>query len=308
MLEPLQTLFDTAPATPSLLTAELERLHGGPLSFPAAPAGRPHTIANFVTGVDGVVSYGMSAHRLRSGDGGESGPARGGPAAPDTPPRPPIFGDAHDRLIMAILRLVCDAVLIGSRTLAAGLPGGTLLWSAILPRAHREELRPLFAAAEARLERQRRRRHVIVTATGDIDLRHELFGQPDVEAVVATTKSGSRTLERAPGRAAADIRVLELPGTDAGVDLEQLLALLRREGTRLLLSEGGPRLHGNLEARGLVDEIFLTTSPWVPGRDETRPRPTFSGVAHPAGTTPRTALVALKRHGDYLFSRRRYVR
>jgi riboflavin biosynthesis pyrimidine reductase len=53
------------------------------------------------------------------------------------------------------------------------------------------------------------------------------------------------------------------------VDMEEALGWLRRErGIRSLLCEGGPTLHGELQARGLVDELFLTIAPKLAGREE----------------------------------------
>ena len=50
------------------------------------------------------------------------------------------------------------------------------------------------------------------------------------------------------------------------VDLVELLRSLRQErGIRALLCEGGPTLHGALQAQGLVDELFLTTAPKLAG-------------------------------------------
>jgi riboflavin biosynthesis pyrimidine reductase len=41
---------------------------------------------------------------------------------------------------------------------------------------------------------------------------------------------------------------------------------LRAEhGVRSILCEGGPHLNGSLLAAGLVDELFLTTSPTIAG-------------------------------------------
>jgi len=48
-------------------------------------------------------------------------------------------------------------------------------------------------------------------------------------------------------------------------DLPVLLRALRREGVRALLCEGGPTLHGSLQAAGLVDELFLTIAPKLAG-------------------------------------------
>ena len=46
---------------------------------------------------------------------------------------------------------------------------------------------------------------------------------------------------------------------------EALRHLREEHGVRALLSEGGPRLHAEMQAAGLVDELFLTTSPKLAG-------------------------------------------
>ncbi len=54
-------------------------------------------------------------------------------------------------------------------------------------------------------------------------------------------------------------------GSEGRVDLVGLLRSLREEGIRALLCEGGPTLHGALQALGLVDELFLTIAPKLSG-------------------------------------------
>jgi riboflavin biosynthesis pyrimidine reductase len=54
-------------------------------------------------------------------------------------------------------------------------------------------------------------------------------------------------------------------GPEGRVDLPALLRDLREEGVRALLCEGGPTLHGALQAAGLVDELFLTIAPKLVG-------------------------------------------
>jgi riboflavin biosynthesis pyrimidine reductase len=54
-------------------------------------------------------------------------------------------------------------------------------------------------------------------------------------------------------------------GPDGRADLPALLRSLREEGVRALLCEGGPTLHGSLQAAGLVDELFLTVAPKLAG-------------------------------------------
>lgn len=54
-------------------------------------------------------------------------------------------------------------------------------------------------------------------------------------------------------------------GPEGRVDLPSLLGSLREEGVEALLCEGGPTLHGALQAAGLVDELFLTIAPKLSG-------------------------------------------
>jgi len=54
-------------------------------------------------------------------------------------------------------------------------------------------------------------------------------------------------------------------GPEGRVDLGDLLRSLREEGVRALLSEGGPTLYGQMQAAGLVDELFLTIAPKLAG-------------------------------------------
>jgi riboflavin biosynthesis pyrimidine reductase len=54
-------------------------------------------------------------------------------------------------------------------------------------------------------------------------------------------------------------------GPDGRADLPELLRKLREEGVSALLCEGGPTLHGSLQAAGLVDELFLTVAPKLSG-------------------------------------------
>lgn len=50
-------------------------------------------------------------------------------------------------------------------------------------------------------------------------------------------------------------------------DPAELLGSLHEEGVRAVMCEGGPTLHGSLQAAGLVDELFLTIAPKLTGAD-----------------------------------------
>ena len=53
-------------------------------------------------------------------------------------------------------------------------------------------------------------------------------------------------------------------------DPADLLGGLREEGVRAVMCEGGPTLHGSLQAGGLVDELFLTVAPKLSGGEGPR--------------------------------------
>ena len=54
-------------------------------------------------------------------------------------------------------------------------------------------------------------------------------------------------------------------GGGAWADVADLLRSLKQEGVRAVMCEGGPTLHGSLQAAGLVDELFLTIAPKLAG-------------------------------------------
>ncbi|HEX5165928.1 MAG TPA: dihydrofolate reductase family protein, partial [Thermomicrobiales bacterium] len=128
----------------------------GPLTLPAY-AGRPLVISNFVTTLDGVVSLAVP--------GKEGGRA--------------ISGDnQHDRLLVATLAAVADAIVIGGGTLRSS-PGH--IWTA-------DALAPDFAAAFATLRQSLGKTgpplNVVVTRDGDLDPAERLFQAGKVPVLV----------------------------------------------------------------------------------------------------------------------------
>ena len=95
-------------------------------------------------------------------------------------------------------------------------------------------------------------------------------------------------------------------GADAPLDPAVAVDTLRRRGHELILSEGGPTTFGALVAAGLVDELFLTTSPLLAGRGPDSPRPAL--VEHAEFLPARMVegeLLTLRRAGSHLFARYR---
>ena len=87
------------------------------------------------------------------------------------------------------------------------------------------------------------------------------------------TAGGGRVLiftasEAEPPPTATSLRIVRHEGS---VDVAEALRHLRRErGIRALICEGGPGLHGELEAGGLVDDLFLTLAPKLAGGEAPR--------------------------------------
>src|SRR5580693_3971857 len=83
----------------------LRELYDGDLRFRESPANRPFVIANFVSTLDGVVSYEIKG---QAGGSAVSG------------------SDTADGFIMGLLRASADAIIVGARTVHDASPEG--LW------------------------------------------------------------------------------------------------------------------------------------------------------------------------------------
>ena len=256
---------------------ELARLYDGDLAVDLRPD-RPTLVANFVTTLDGVVAL------------GEPGTTGGGE----------ISGFAEvDRFVMALLRALADAVVVGGGTLRAA-PGHE--WT---PRGIHPPSAPSCAAWRTRLGLAGAQpRTVVVSGSGQLDPSHRGLRAPDVPVTVVTTRAGHAHLaglHMPPG-----VRVATA-GAGTRVEPEAILATLRADGASLALCEGGPHLIAGLLAAGLADELFLTLAPQVVGRDDAvRRLALVEGLALPAGPGRWADLRSVRRGGDLLFLRYRF--
>jgi riboflavin biosynthesis pyrimidine reductase len=180
----------------------------------------PNLRVNFVTSVDGAVELeGFSA--------GLSSPA--------------------DKRVFAVLRMLCDALLVGAGTLRH--EGYQAVRLNEERRAWRLErglpAYPILAVVSRRLA---------------LDPAQAAFADAPVRPIVFTSA------EAAPQRRAAMSEVAEVVVVgDTTVDLAAAVADLHGRGLRRILCEGGPQLFGGLTAADLVDEICLTLSPVLAG-------------------------------------------
>jgi riboflavin biosynthesis pyrimidine reductase len=109
----------------------------------------------------------------------------------------------------------------------------------------------------------------------------------------------------AAGRLPAASTVVTVSQGDR-LDLATVLDGLRRDGHGVILTEGGPTLIGSLLRDRLLDELFLTLSPVLAGRnghDQTRRLGLVEGVAMPGDGLLGASLSSVRREGSHLFLR-----
>ena len=281
-MEPIRTLFATQPTEPSetALPEGLRARYDGNLSFPPAPEERPYCIANFVSTLDGVVSFNLP------------GQSEGAQIS---------NWNEEDRFIMGLLRASADAIVVGSGTLQAAGPHGSWLPEAVYPAA-----KDLYQ--KYRTEVLRKLEYplvVIVTGTGGLDLTSAAFHTPRTRVLILTTERGKRRLSQSGSEGLASVVVKVLSTAEERISPSAILTLLRQEaGVELLLHEAGPTLFGEFLAGGFMDELFLTVAPQIAGRDAVHPRPGLvANVQFSPATAPWWKLISAKSATDYLFLR-----
>ena len=283
-MEFIRTLFATQTTEPpgAVLLEGLRDRYDGNLSFPPATKERPYCIANFVSTLDGVVSFNIP------------GQSEGAQIS---------NSNEEDRFIMGLLRASADAVIVGSGTLQAAGPKGSWLPEAVYPAAkdlYKKYRTEVLRKVEYPLV-------VIVTGTGGLDLASAVFHTPRTRVLILTTERGKHRLSQSGSKSLTSVDVKALSTTQERISPSSILTLLRQEaGVELLLHEAGPTLFGEFLAGGFMDELFLTVTPQIAGRVEAHPRPGLAAnVQFSPATTPWWKLLSVKSAADYLFLRYR---
>jgi len=276
-LPQLQTLVDSVAGRALPLPAALRDAYGGDLAFSFRPGQQARVFANFVTTLDGLVSFGIpSAASARHISRGHPG----------------------DRMVMGILRAVSDLVVSGAGTLRAE---GKVTWA---PQQIFPDGAELFRELRRGMSLPERVRVAILTASGEVDLSAAVFRTPDVEPFILTSIAGA---QRLAARRTGDVDVIavgERPTVRDSID-----RIADAIGARLILSEAGPGLFGRMLEERVVDELFLTVAPQLAGRSSERPG---IGLVDPVAFAPDSApwahLVSAKRSEDFLLLRYAFQR
>jgi riboflavin biosynthesis pyrimidine reductase len=160
-----------------------------------------------------------------------------------------------DKRLLRFLRCFGD-VAVGAETVR------TQPELVLSPQQPSDEPAPeLFAFREsAGLSRQPR--NIVYSPSGVLPLAHRIFTTADIEPLVVTTPAGAAELGRQAG-----------PGTPPPILIDEVLEpdglrraharLLAEHGVRYLDCEGGQTVLEALHGAGLLDEVFLTVTPFV---------------------------------------------
>jgi riboflavin biosynthesis pyrimidine reductase len=261
-LEPFDVLFEADGLPTVELPPELRRVHAGDLGFE-----EPRLFANFVATLDGVVAIPAlpNSNEVISG------------------------GSTADHFLMGVLRALADAVLIGAGVLRAA-PQGTWRAEKVYPPAA-----DAFSELRSSLGRQAAPEIAVLSGSGSIDPAHPLL---ETGALVLTSEAGAARLAPLVPAATTVFAIGETPVLDG----RAVVSALHERGHRWILSEAGPHVFGTLLAAGAVDELFLTTSPFLAGRAGGGSR---LQLVEGADLVPLVdgRLLSLRRHGDHLFAR-----
>ncbi|MGN6761642.1 MAG: pyrimidine reductase family protein [Leifsonia sp.] len=188
-------------------------------------AGEPWLRVNFVSSVDGAAT-----HQGLSGG---------------------LSNDADSR-VFALLRRLCDVVLVGAGTVRAE-GYGPMRVDPVSERARSGAgmtPNPVFA---------------IVSAALDLDPRSGIFQDAPERPIVLTTELSRPEMREA----LADVADVVVCGRDR-VQADRGLAVLHERGLTRIHCEGGPHLFADLIAARVVDELCLTISPQLEGGTASR--------------------------------------
>ncbi|MFG3512251.1 pyrimidine reductase family protein [Streptomyces bobili] len=192
------------------------------------------------------------------------------------------ISSATDMRVFGTLRALADVVIVGAETV------------------RQEQYRPARARAEFAERREAAGQGAapaiaIVSASLDLDFSLPLFTSPLVPTLILTGAAAAPDRVAAAEKAGAHVVTA---GDGMGVEPARAVRALAGLGHTRLLTEGGPRLLGQLVAAGVLDELCLTVSPMLTAGGAQR----IAGG--PAVAVPqRFALVSLLEEDGFLYSR-----
>jgi riboflavin-specific deaminase-like protein len=151
------------------------------------------------------------------------------------------LGTPYDRQLMQVVRMRSDVIVIGAATL----------------RVHPHTLR---LKKIPKSQKRAQPANAIVTASGQLDSEWPFWKDPEVIRFVFTTDEG---IDKA--REAAQDRAFVVSCGSRRVSIEKLLLRLKQSDYQNVLVEGGGRLIGEFLSENLLQEMYVTHTPWILG-------------------------------------------
>ncbi|MEU9211264.1 pyrimidine reductase family protein [Streptomyces sp. NPDC048415] len=194
------------------------------------------------------------------------------------------ISSATDMRIFGVLRGLADVVIVGAETVRQ---------EGYRPARAREA----FTAMREAAGQGPAPAIAVVTASLDLDFSLPLFTSPLVPTLVLTGAAAAPDRVATAEKAGAQVVIA---GDGMGVDPARAVRALGDLGFSRLLTEGGPRLLGQLVAGAVLDELCLTVSPLLATGDAQR---IAGGPSIPV--PKRFELVSLLEEAGFLYTRYR---
>lgn len=255
----------------------------GDFSFPPLPGDRTYTLGSFVQSIDGKIAF------PESPDG--TLVARGNLKDRD--------GALADYWILNMLRSVCDAVLMGDRTIEKEPDLTGHVYDSELESSRIKAGKPAVPL------------HVIVSGDGSgFPIDHIIFRDPLIPLLIVTTEEGKKSLIRH-----LDSRFIDLNnstdvalsdkikgvvsiGKAGRINLPELLSFLKPLGIDTMLIES-PTFLVSLMQEALLDELYLNTSTVFIGGGALSLGSSMDSFT--LDNHPHSRVISIHSHSDYFF-------
>ncbi len=255
----------------------------GDFSFPELPQNRTYTLGSFVQSIDGKIAF------PESPDG--TLVARGNLKDRD--------GALADYWILNMLRSVCDAVLMGDRTIEKEPDLTGHVYDSELENSRIKAGKPAVPL------------HVIVSGDGSgFPIHHIIVRDPVIPVLIVTTEEGKKSLtkhldsrfidlDNSPAVPLTDrIKGIVSIGKAGRINLQELLSFLKPLGVDTILIES-PTFLVSLMQEALLDELYLNTSTVFIGGGAMSlgsRMDSFTLDSH-----PHCRVISIHSHSDYFF-------
>ena len=181
-----------------------------------------------------------------------------------------LLGTSFDRQNMEVLRRQCDAIIVGANTL----------------RAHSDPMR-------LRKKTHKHPANVLLSGSGKVLSDARFWEHIDVMRFVFTTELGFKAAQ-----AATNDRAFVIAAGKSHINPVAVLMRLKASGYKSVLVEGGGEVVATFLEAKLLQELYVTLTPWCIGGRE---NPTLVGGAQALLPWTALKLQSSKRRKDELY-------